>query len=181
MLSNARNFKKIYIATGYTELCRNIRGLGGIIRLHFHQGLYDENTIFLSAVNAVIESRHWSRKGTDSSSVINALIMTPLTGHVVQVELGRYRRNNIRLLCRGWSFLLNVPSKRKRPFLLSCCVVWYAENKSNYFILTSGKQGVIPGYPQTAYPLIHDLLSRALAAAAVVDSTCKKTGNSGLS
>lgn len=47
MLSNARNFKKIYIATGYTDLRRGIEGLTGIIRFQFHPDLYDENTIFL--------------------------------------------------------------------------------------------------------------------------------------
>ena len=47
MLSNTRNFKKIYIATGYTDLRRGIEGLGGIIRFQFHLDPYDENTIFL--------------------------------------------------------------------------------------------------------------------------------------
>ena len=47
MLSNARNFKKIYIATGYTDLRRRIEGLAGIIRFQFHLDSYDENTIFL--------------------------------------------------------------------------------------------------------------------------------------
>jgi transposase len=47
MLSNARNFKKIYIATGYTDLRRGIEGLAGIIRFQFHLDSYDENTIFL--------------------------------------------------------------------------------------------------------------------------------------
>ena len=47
MLSNARDFKKIYIATGYTDLRRGIEGLAGIIRFQFHLDPYDENTIFL--------------------------------------------------------------------------------------------------------------------------------------
>ncbi|KJJ70746.1 IS66 family insertion sequence element accessory protein TnpB [Clostridium sp. FS41] len=47
MLSNARNFKKIYIATGYTDLRRGIERLAGIIRFQFHLDPYNENTIFL--------------------------------------------------------------------------------------------------------------------------------------
>lgn len=47
MLSNARNFKKIHIATGYTDLRRGIEGLAGIIRFQFHLEPYDEDTIFL--------------------------------------------------------------------------------------------------------------------------------------
>lgn len=47
MLSNARNFKRIYIATGYTDLYRGIEGLAGIIRFQFHLEPYDVNTIFL--------------------------------------------------------------------------------------------------------------------------------------
>lgn len=47
MLSNAWNFKKSYIATGYTDLRRGIEGLASIIRVQFHLDPYDENTIFL--------------------------------------------------------------------------------------------------------------------------------------
>lgn len=47
MLNNGSGFKKIYIATGFTDLRRGIDGLASIIRFNFSLDPYDENTLFL--------------------------------------------------------------------------------------------------------------------------------------
>lgn len=47
MLNDGRGFKKIYLATGYTDLRRGIEGLAGIIRFQFELDQYDRNTLFL--------------------------------------------------------------------------------------------------------------------------------------
>lgn len=47
MLNDGKDFKKIYLATGYTDLCRGIEGLAGIIRFQFELDPYDRNTLFL--------------------------------------------------------------------------------------------------------------------------------------
>ncbi len=47
MLNNATGFKKIYLATGYTDLRRGIEGLAAIVRFHFNLDPYDKDTIFL--------------------------------------------------------------------------------------------------------------------------------------
>lgn len=47
MLNNAVGFKKIYIATGYTDLRRGIEGLASIVRFQFQLDPYDKDTIFL--------------------------------------------------------------------------------------------------------------------------------------
>lgn len=47
MLNDGKGFKKIYLATGYTDLRRGIDGLAGIIRFQFHLDPYDKNTLFL--------------------------------------------------------------------------------------------------------------------------------------
>lgn len=47
MLNNASGFKKIYIATGYTDLRRGIDGLAAIISYEFRMNPFDENTLFL--------------------------------------------------------------------------------------------------------------------------------------
>lgn len=39
--------KKVYIATGFTDLRRGIDGLARIIRFQFHLNPYDKNTLFL--------------------------------------------------------------------------------------------------------------------------------------
>ena len=47
MLNNANGFKKIYIATGYTDLRRGMEGLAAIIRFQFNLDPYDKDTLFL--------------------------------------------------------------------------------------------------------------------------------------
>lgn len=47
MLNNALGFKKIYLATGYTDLRRGIEGLSVLVRFKFNLDPYDKDTIFL--------------------------------------------------------------------------------------------------------------------------------------
>lgn len=47
MFNDARGFKKIYLATGYTDLRRGIDGLASIIRYQFQLDPHDKNTLFL--------------------------------------------------------------------------------------------------------------------------------------
>ena len=49
MLNDAdvSGFKKVYLATGFTDLRRGIDGLATIIRFHFKLDPYDKNTLFL--------------------------------------------------------------------------------------------------------------------------------------
>ena len=41
MLNDARGFKKIFLATGYTDLRRGMEGLAAIIRFQFELDLYN--------------------------------------------------------------------------------------------------------------------------------------------
>ena len=47
MLNDAAGFKKVYIATGYTDLRRGIDGLVSIIKFQFQLEPKDRNTLFL--------------------------------------------------------------------------------------------------------------------------------------
>ncbi|MBN2898608.1 MAG: IS66 family insertion sequence element accessory protein TnpB [Clostridia bacterium] len=47
MLNDGSGFKKIYLATGYTDLRRGIDGLAATIRFQFHLDTHEKNTIFL--------------------------------------------------------------------------------------------------------------------------------------
>ena len=47
MLKDAAGFKKVYLATGYTDLRRGIEGLASIVRFQFNLDPYDKDTIFL--------------------------------------------------------------------------------------------------------------------------------------
>lgn len=47
MLNDTCEFKKVYIATGFTDLRRGIDGLASIIQLQYELNPYDKNTLFL--------------------------------------------------------------------------------------------------------------------------------------
>lgn len=47
MLNDYTAFKKVYIATGVTDLRRGIEGLASIIRFEFKLDPYDKDTLFL--------------------------------------------------------------------------------------------------------------------------------------
>ena len=49
MLNDAAvsQFKKVYLAPGYTDLRRGIDGLASIVRFQFELDPYDKNTLFL--------------------------------------------------------------------------------------------------------------------------------------
>ena len=47
MLNDGTGFKKVYIATGFTDLRKGIDGLARIIRFQFSLDPYDKNTLFL--------------------------------------------------------------------------------------------------------------------------------------
>ena len=50
MLNDGSGFKKVYLATGFTDLRRGIDGLARIIRFQFQLDPYDKNTLFLFCV-----------------------------------------------------------------------------------------------------------------------------------
>ena len=47
MLNDGSGFKKVYLATGFTDLRRGIDGFARIIRFQFQLDPYDKNTLFL--------------------------------------------------------------------------------------------------------------------------------------
>ena len=47
MLNNATGFKKIYLATGFTDLRRGIEGLASRVKFQFNLDPYDKDTLFL--------------------------------------------------------------------------------------------------------------------------------------
>lgn len=47
MLNDGTGFKKVYIATGFTDMRKGIDGLARIIRFQFNLDPYDKNTLFL--------------------------------------------------------------------------------------------------------------------------------------
>lgn len=47
MLNDASGFRRIYLATGYTDLRRGMEGLASIIKFNFQLDPYQKDTLFL--------------------------------------------------------------------------------------------------------------------------------------
>lgn len=47
MLNDATGFRKVYLATGFTDLRRGMDGLAGIVRFQYKLDPYDKGTLFL--------------------------------------------------------------------------------------------------------------------------------------
>lgn len=60
MLNDASGFRKIYLATGYTDLRRGMEGLANIIRFRFHLDPYDRNTCFFSVAREQTISKDYN-------------------------------------------------------------------------------------------------------------------------
>ena len=71
MLNDAAvsQFKKVYLAPGYTDLRRGIDGLASIVRFQFELDPYDKNTLFLfCGRKKAAGSRHFCGKAMVSFS-----------------------------------------------------------------------------------------------------------------
>ena len=84
MLNDARvsQFKKVYLAPGFTDLRRGIDGLTAIVRFQFSLDPYDKNTLFLFCGRR--SDRIKALKVTVSCCCTNAWIMVPSDGRVRQ-------------------------------------------------------------------------------------------------
>lgn len=47
MLNDTTSFKKVYIATGYTDLRQDIDGLASFVKLRFNLDFFDKDILFL--------------------------------------------------------------------------------------------------------------------------------------
>ena len=56
MLNNGTGFKKVYIATSFTDLGKGIDGLAKIIRFQFNLGPYDKTPCSCSVSNELTVS-----------------------------------------------------------------------------------------------------------------------------
>ena len=115
MLNNANGFKKIYIATGYTDLRRGMEGLAAIIRFQFNLDPYDKDTLFL-----------FCGKRTASCFCTSGFTAVHSSGHGQRTRQKKSRRINTRCWCRDLRSLQSVPSSRLkiRPVQCdSCCSI----------------------------------------------------------
>ena len=94
MLNDAHGFKKIYIATGYTDLRRGIDGLAAIIRFQFDLDPFDRNTLFLFCGRRSDRIKALLWEG-DGFLLMYKRLSVRLTGHGPQMKQLRSHRNSM--------------------------------------------------------------------------------------
>ena len=94
MLNNANGFKKIYIATGYTDLRRGMEGLAAIIRFQFNLDPYDKDTLFLFCGRTA--SKGFCGKVTASCFCTSGFTAVHSSGHGQRTRQKKSRRINTR-------------------------------------------------------------------------------------
>lgn len=82
MLKDAYGFKKIYLATGFTDLRRGMEGLAAIIRFQFNLILMIKILYFFFVADAPTASKDFSGKEMDFYFCISAWIMGHSAGRV---------------------------------------------------------------------------------------------------
>ena len=96
MLNNANGFKKIYIATGYTDLRRGMEGLAAIIRFQFNLDPYDKDNCFSSAESGRTASKGFCGKVTASCFCTSGFTAVHSSGHGQRTRQKKSRRINTR-------------------------------------------------------------------------------------
>ena len=103
MLNDGTGFKKVYIATGFTDFRRGIDGFARIIRFQFHLDPYDKHTLFLFCGKRTdrIKELLWEglsecsdKKATGFFSCIKEWNLETSTGLVQKKRYWRLHRNN---------------------------------------------------------------------------------------
>ena len=111
MLNDACGFKRVYIATGYTDLRRGMEGLAGIIRFQFNLDPYDRNTLFLFCGKRTnrIKGLLWEGDGflLLYKRLDNGAFCWPRTqSEALEISLEQYR-----MLMKGFEIVAKRPIK----------------------------------------------------------------------
>lgn len=89
MLNDAAvsQFKKVYLAPGYTDLRRGIDGLASIVRFQFELDPYDKNTLFLFCARKNIRLKALLWEGDDEFNRAIDFADTSVAVHIDNPEL----------------------------------------------------------------------------------------------
>ena len=108
MLNNASGFRRIYLATGYTDLRRGMEGLASIIKFNFQLDPYQKDILFLFCGRRT----DWYGKVMASCSYTKDWNWEPSTGPAQKKKLWRSRRSSTSISCRDLRLLRVIQSRK---------------------------------------------------------------------
>ena len=110
MLNNASGFRRIYLATGYTDLRRGMEGLASIIKFNFQLDPYQKDILFLFCGRRTdrIKGLVWEGDGF----LLLYKRLEPSTGPAQKKKLWRSRRSSTSISCRDLRLLRVIQSRK---------------------------------------------------------------------
>ena len=116
MLNDTTAFKKIYIATGYTDLRQGIDGLASHIKFHFKLDPFDKDTLFLFCGRRATKIKGLVWEGDGFLLLYKRLEVGAFTWPRNTDEALSITPEQYRMLMQGFSIVSKHPiSKLKEP------------------------------------------------------------------
>lgn len=114
MLNDASGFRRIYLATGYTDLRRGMEGLASIIKFNFQLDPYQKIFCSCSAEDVLTASKGWSGKATAScfytKTGVGCIQLAPHKRRSIEITPEQYQ-----YLMQGLEIVARHPIQEVRP------------------------------------------------------------------
>ena len=144
MLNDASGFRRIYLATGYTDLRRGMEGLASIIKFNFQLDPYQKIFCSCSAEDVLTASKGWSGKATASCFYTKNWSWVHSTGPAQKKKHWRSPQSSTNISCRDWK-LLHAIRSRKSDRIRSYKILCKTEKIKKYLPIIIS--------PEKSYPL----------------------------
>lgn len=108
MLNDASGFKKVYLATGFTDLRKGVDNLAAMIVITFNLNPFDKNTLFFSVAEEVIESKAFYLEG-DGFLLYKRLETSTFSWSRNNSEAMKIPEEQYKLLMKGFNVVARKP------------------------------------------------------------------------
>ena len=96
MLNDTTSFKRIYIATGYTDFRQGIDGLASFVKLRFNLDPFDKDTLFLFCGRKATKIKGLVWEGDGFLLLYKRLEVGALPGQGLSQKLWQFQLNSIK-------------------------------------------------------------------------------------
>ena len=123
MLNDASGFRRIYLATGYTDLRRGMEGLASIIKFNFQLDPYQKDILFLFCGRRTDRIKGLVWEATASCFYTKDWSWVHSTGPAQKKKHWRSPQSSTNISCRDWKLLHAIRSRksdRMRSYKILC-------------------------------------------------------------
>ena len=112
MLNDASGFRRIYLATGYTDLRRGMEGLASIIKFNFQLDPYQKDILFLFCGRRTDRIKGLVWEGDGFLLLYKGWNLAHSTGPAQKKKHWRSHRSSTSISCRDWKLLRAIRSRK---------------------------------------------------------------------